>query len=235
MNDSSPPAKRKRGRPSRITRESIARGALAIGVNKATMPALASHLGVDHSSLYHHVKSRDEIILIAAEIAIKELNWRAPKAVTWREELIVLTDSIWALYDQNPGLAEAFNQTEVVPTTGILSFAESVQRLQDKGFPLDEAVVAVDMLVDMVKDSFIGWWSIVKTEQDGHLRKERMIEIWEAEADKTPEKADQIRAMVNIMKAGPRKWWESKRDIALDGISVTRERNAALQKKVDNA
>lgn len=226
MVNSLAPAKRKRGRPSRITRESIARAALEIGVNKATIPLIALHLGVDHSSLYHHVKGRDEIISMAAEIAVEELDWRAPEAVTWREELIVLTDSIWALYDQNPGLAEAFNHTEVTPKNGVLSFAESVSRLQGKGFPLDEAVVAVDILVDMVKECFLGWWSIVKNEADGSLRRDRMIEIWETEARNTPEKAEQINAMVDIMKAGARKWWESKRDIVLDGIAVTRERNA---------
>lgn len=228
MDDSLVPAKRKRGRPSKITRESIARAALEIGVNKATIPIIALHLGVDHSSLYHHVKGRDEIISMAAEVAIKELNWRAPEATTWREELIVLTDSIWALYDQNPGLAEAINHAEVTPQNGILSFAESVSLLQDKGFPLDEAVVAVDILVDMVKECFLGWWSIVKSESDGSLRRDRMIEIWETQARNTPEKADQINAMVGIMKSGTRLWWESKRDIVLDGIAATRERNAKL-------
>ncbi|WP_394181056.1 TetR/AcrR family transcriptional regulator [Marinomonas posidonica] len=231
MTDSSTPVKRKRGRPSKITRQSIARAALEIGVNKATIPTLALHLGVDHSSLYHHVKSRDEIIAMAAEIAIEELEWRAPETVNWREELIVLTDSIWALYDKHPGLAEALNHAEIAPQNGILSFAESVKLLQEKGFPLDEAVVAVDMLVDMVKECFIGWWSIVKTEQDGRLRKERMIEIWETEAHNSPEQAEQINAMVNIMKTGPRTWWERKRDIALDGIAIARERRSLPMKE----
>lgn len=226
MNAPSMPQKRKRGRPNRITRDIIARAALDIGVKKATIPLIAIHLGVGHSALYHHVKSRDEIISLAAEIAVQELDWRAPTTENWREELIILTDSIWALYDNNPGLAEALNHAEVTPKIGILSFAESVTRLQNKGFPLDEAVVAIDMLVDMVKECFIGWWSIVKTEKDGRLRKSKMIEIWESEAQASPSQAEQIDAMVNIMKAGTRKWWECKRDIVLDGISATRERNA---------
>ncbi|MFQ3191030.1 MAG: AcrR family transcriptional regulator [Paraglaciecola sp.] len=226
MTDCSTSQKRKRGRPNRITRESIARAALEIGVKKATIPIIALHLGVGHSSLYHHVKSRDEIISIAAEIAVKELDWRAPETGSWREELIILTDSIWALYDNNPGLAEALNHAEVTPKIGILSFAESVARLQKKGFPLDEAVVAIDILVDMVKECFIGWWSIVKTEKDGRLRNTKMIDIWESEAQTSPDQAEQINAMVDIMKAGTRKWWECKRNIVLDGISMTRERNA---------
>lgn len=227
MQDSSAtPAKRKRGRPSLISRERIARAALEIGVEKATIPVIATHLGVDHSSLYHHVKGRDEIISLAAEIAVKELDWRPPKPTTWKEELIVLTDSIWALYERNPGLAEAFHRAEVAPTTGIRAFAESVARLQARGFPLAEAVVAVDMLVDMVEECFLGWWSIEKTEADGRLRKDRMIELWQAEAENAPDQAEQINAMVDIMQSGTRQWWERKRDIVLDGIEATRERHA---------
>lgn len=202
---------------------------MAIGIDKATIPALAAHLGVNHSSLYHHVKGRNDIIALAADIAITELDWRAPKSSGWRDELIILTDSLWALFDQHPGLAEAFHHAEVTPTIGIVSFAESVKRLQDKGFPLSEAVVAVDMLVDMVQESFVGWWSIDRTEADGRTRTERMIKLWQEQAKQNSAHAKQIRSMIKIMKNGRRKWWEQKRDIVLDGIALTRERNSTAE------
>lgn len=222
---------RKRGRPSRISRESIARAALAMGIDKATIPAIAAHLGVDHSSLYHHVKGRRDIIALAADIAVAELDWRAPEPTNWREELIILTDSLWVLFDRHPGLAEAFHRAEVTPGTGITSFAESVERLQDKGFPLSEAVVAVDMLVDMVQECFVGWWSIDKVETDGRTRRERMIAIWQAEAKRSTKQTAQINAMIDIMNNGRRLWWERKRDIVLDGIALTRERSGTAATK----
>lgn len=226
MNQTSPPLKRKRGRPSRISREAIARAALEIGVEKATIQAIAAHLQVDHSSLYHHVEGRNDVICMAAELAIVELDWRAPVATHWRDELIVLTDAIWALYAKNPGLAEAIHQASATPSAGIRSFAESVAKLQQQGFPLDEAVLAVDILVDMVGECFLGWWSMTKTEEDGRTRRQRLISIWQAEARLVPEKSVQINAMVDIMQQGARKWWERKRDLVLDGIAVTRARNS---------
>lgn len=221
-----PTQKRQRGRPSRISREAIARAALEIGVDQATIPAIAAHLKVDHSSLYHHVAGRNDVISIAAELAINELDWRAPAATDWRSELIILTDAIWALYERHPGLAESIHQASVTPSSGIRSFAESVEKLQRKGFSLDEAVLAVDILVDMVGECFLGWWSTTKPEADGRTRKERIIAIWEDEATKLPDKAEQINAMVDIMKVGARKWWERKRDLVLAGIVVTHAQKA---------
>ncbi|MEP1444964.1 MAG: TetR/AcrR family transcriptional regulator [Paraglaciecola sp.] len=223
-----PNQKRQRGRPSRISREAIARAALDMGVGQATIPAIAAHLKVDHSSLYHYVKGRNEVVTMAADLAINELDWRAPEATNWRDELIILTDAIWVLYDRNPGLAEAIRQANITPSSGILSFAESVKKLQQKGFSLKDAVVAVDVLVDMVGECFLGWWSTDKAEEDGRTRKERIIAIWQAEARNVPEKAEQINAMIDIMQGGRRSWWESKRDLVLEGIMVTQAQNSKM-------
>ncbi|EWS98607.1 TetR family transcriptional regulator [Pseudoalteromonas sp. SCSIO_11900] len=210
---------RQRGRPSRISRESIARVALDIGIQDATLVNIAKALQVDRSSLYHHVKSRKDVVSLATEIAVQELNWEAQEDATWREELIILTDALWQLYTQNPGLAEAVQQALVTPIEGIHGFAESVARLQQKGFALDDAVIAVDMLVDMVCDCFLGWWSNNKPDSKGKPRSERLIKLWQEQA-KDHHHAEQINAMVAIMQAGQRLWWERKRDLVLDAIAL---------------
>jgi len=54
-----------------------ATAALEIGLDAVTIKAVAAHLGLDHSSLYRHVRSRDEIAA-AAGLAVAELDWRSP-------------------------------------------------------------------------------------------------------------------------------------------------------------
>ena len=90
-----------------------------------------------------------------------------------------------------------------------------MKKLQEKGFSLDNALVAVDMLVDMVGECFLGWWATTKPEPDGRTRKARIIEIWQTEAEKVPENAGQINGMIDIMSRGSRRWWERKRDLSL--------------------
>lgn len=212
---------RKRGRPARLSLDKIARAALDIGVDKATVTAVAAHLDVDHSSLYRHVKSQKEIVSCATELAIAELGWRGAPGVDWRGDLIALTDSIWELYERHPGLAEAFRSMEFMPVSAIRAFVDATARMQAHGFTLDDAVLAVDMMVDLVGDCFLGWRAMA--EVDRQRAEDRQIQrLWEKAALDQPERAVQIGAMIAVMRAGPRPWWESKRDLVLDGLAPRR-------------
>ena len=88
---------------------------------------------------------------------------------------------------------------------------------------MDDAVLAVDTLVDMVCDCFLGWWSSSKIEPDGRSRQARFIALWQEQALQNEHRSEQINAMVNIMDAGTRQWWERKRDLVLDGIALRRK------------
>lgn len=210
--------RRGRGRPARLSREQIAGAALEVGLDKATVTALAEHLGVDHSSLYRHVRNRDAIVVLAAEMAISELDWRSPTSADWRVELIKLTDAIWELYQRHPGLAEAFRGMEIMPQSGIRAFAEAVSRLQAHGFLLENAVLAIDTLVDLVGDCFLGWHALGQTDRQQGTRMEAMVAQWRREACALPDHAEQIGGMITVMQGGARPWWERKRDLVLDGL-----------------
>ncbi|WP_073033752.1 TetR/AcrR family transcriptional regulator [Roseovarius pacificus] len=210
--------RRGRGRPARLSREQIAGAALEVGLDKATVTALAAHLGVDHSSLYRHVRNRDAIVALAAEMAIAELDWRSPTGADWRVELIKLTDAIWELYQRHPGLAEAFRTMEIMPQSGIRAFAEAVSRLQAHGFLLEDAVLAIDTLVDLVGDCFLGWHALGQADRQQGTRMEAMVAQWRREACALPDHAEQIGGMITVMQGGARPWWERKRDLVLDGL-----------------
>ena len=63
------------GRPARVSRRSIAEAALEVGLSTLTLTSLAHRLGVDHSTLYRHVASRDDIVLLACDTAIARMDW----------------------------------------------------------------------------------------------------------------------------------------------------------------
>ena len=60
----SPP--RRLGRPPRVSSAEIAEAALAIGLDRATIRNVAEHLGMSVPGLYHHVRSREELLAMAA-------------------------------------------------------------------------------------------------------------------------------------------------------------------------
>lgn len=71
MTDTTPrtpasPARRV-GRPARVDREQIAQAAADIGLSELTMRAVADRLGVSVTSLYYHVRDREELRNLAAD------------------------------------------------------------------------------------------------------------------------------------------------------------------------
>lgn len=137
-------------------------------------------------------------------MAIAELDWRSPTGADWRVELIKLTDAIWELYQRHPGLAEAFRTMEIMPQSGIRAFAEAVSRLQAHGFLLEDAVLAIDTLVDLVGDCFLGWHALGQADRQQGTRMDAMVAQWRREACALPDHAEQIGGMITVMQGGAR-------------------------------
>ena len=218
-----PPARKRPGPRPRISREGVARAALEIGLEAVTLKALAAHLGVDHSSLYRHVRSRDEIIAAAADLAVSELDWRGPQGSDWRAMLERLADALWSLYERHPGLAAAFREMEVMPEAGITVFAEVVAALQRDGFDLTDAILSVDTLIDALTDCFTGWQRFTRAgPQGGQSLADRMTAKVEDAAIADASHAEQLGGMIGIMQGGPRDWWLKRQGLILAGIASLR-------------
>lgn len=213
----SPPNRRKPGPSPRVTREDIARAALEIGLDAVTIKAVAAHLGMDHSSLYRHVKSRNEIIAAAADLAVVKLDWRIAEG-DWRALPEKLSDAIWSLYERHPGLANAFREMEVMPPAGIRGFSEAVARMQADGFRLEEAILAVDTLIDALTDCFTAWQRFTRPGYDGKSLADAMARHWEEAGLSDAAHAEQIEGMIAVMRGTPRDWWLKRRRLILDGI-----------------
>jgi AcrR family transcriptional regulator len=89
------------GRPARIDRDAIADAVLEIGLSKASMKAVAEHLGVSVPGLYHHVRNRNELLLIAAERQMATMALPEHRGEHWAEWL-----RQWARYSRTAMVEE---------------------------------------------------------------------------------------------------------------------------------
>ncbi|MDQ6697634.1 MAG: TetR family transcriptional regulator [Actinomycetota bacterium] len=64
---------RTRGRPPRVDRDAIAVAALELGLEHASVRAVADRLGMSVPGLYHHVQGREDIARLAVEHSQREL------------------------------------------------------------------------------------------------------------------------------------------------------------------
>lgn len=212
----------KPGRVPRISRQEIAEAALEIGLDAATITEIGRRLGVDHSSLYRHVRNRNEIVLAAADLAIGRLDWRAATS-DWRAYLENIAEKMWDLYEDNPGLAEAIRNLEKTPSEGIRAFAEAVGGLQERGFALEDALIVLDSVMDMTVDSFYGWRRMTSPVSDNASIRDSLIGAWTEEAAINPTSAAPIAKIVDAMSDQPKRWWRKKLALLLDGASVRRQ------------
>jgi AcrR family transcriptional regulator len=66
----------------------IAEAALAIGLDRATVRNVADRLGMSVPGLYHHVRTRDELLAIAATHAVGTLELPPDEGQPWAEWLL---------------------------------------------------------------------------------------------------------------------------------------------------
>lgn len=101
---------KKRGRPSRLTREAIIVSAkkLILGQNgKLSIRGLASQLEVDPMAIYHYFDNK-AALLEAISVSIMQGIYMPSNGSSWQTELKKLCHSYLSLLKDHPGLLESF-------------------------------------------------------------------------------------------------------------------------------
>jgi AcrR family transcriptional regulator len=89
------------GRPARINRQLIAEAANDIGLADLTLKAVADHLGVSITGLYHHIDDKDDLMRLAAEYSANRVPLPEDHGQHWALWLFE-----WATYCREVFLAE---------------------------------------------------------------------------------------------------------------------------------
>jgi AcrR family transcriptional regulator len=86
MNDKSSVRKRP-GRPAGVTTAEIAEAALDLGLEKATIRNVAERLGMSVPGLYHHVRTREDLLAMAAAHSLGAVELPPPEGLDLGEWL----------------------------------------------------------------------------------------------------------------------------------------------------
>ncbi|ODU05410.1 MAG: hypothetical protein ABS81_07630 [Pseudonocardia sp. SCN 72-86] len=206
---------RRPGRPPSLTREQVARAALAEGFDTLSMPSVARRLGVSHSTLYRYVDSRSDLLVAALEIAVAEHEWPSPE-LGWRPLLQAFADALWRMVEARPGMAEAIYTMTSLPPQVMELLGAYGARLRAEGFVSRDAVVALDFLVDLVFSTAIamrGLDTLEETPDGPRTRRDLHRDSLRSLADVSPEIDE------DATWSG-RGWFHDKLDIMLDGLEL---------------
>lgn len=220
MPETAAAGKRPVGRPSRLSRAVIADAALRIGLDRATLKQIGAELGIDHSTLYRHVRDRDDLMSAAVDQALSGLTWQQQAAEGWRAYLVRVAEMVWTVYETNPGVAETIRSLETTPPSVIRAFVAMCEGLHAAGFSAAEAVLVVDSVMDMTLDSAVGWRRLTMPSSTGDTIAEAMRQSWydSLEPGETPSPVGEL--MTEVITGSPRAWWLNKIELLLDGAAA---------------
>jgi AcrR family transcriptional regulator len=138
------------GRPPKVTPEQIAQAALEIGLEHATVRNVAEHLGMSVPGLYYYVRTREELLAMAAAHGLGDLPLPADvgqPAVEW------LLDYARFVYDALVAQPELIGQI----LAGTYNTVRMTQHLEGfftvlvaRGYSVDEAYAANRHLTEAI-------------------------------------------------------------------------------------
>ncbi|MFE1949629.1 TetR/AcrR family transcriptional regulator [Streptomyces sp. NPDC059524] len=132
------------GRPPRISREEIIRTARRIvdeeGVGKLTMRRLASEVGSTPMALYHHVRDKEELlVLLLDDYATRTLR-RPELPADPRERAVAAATAIHEALAARPWIVEVLTADDLMSTSALWFVEQIVDGLAEAGLSPERAV-----------------------------------------------------------------------------------------------
>jgi AcrR family transcriptional regulator len=138
------------GRPPRVSPAQIADAALAIGLERANIRNVAEYLGMSVPGLYHHVRTREDLLAMAAAHSLSELPLPEDHGQPWAQWLLEYGRFV---YDALVAQPELVGQI-LAGTTNTTRMAQHLERffavLAGHGFSVEEAFTTYSQLGSVV-------------------------------------------------------------------------------------
>jgi AcrR family transcriptional regulator len=133
------PARAQAGRPSRITGEQIAAAALKVGLDRATIRIVADELGVSVPGLYHHVRTREQLLEMALAHSFKLLPTTLVKSDPWDVTLKRYSRDIYDHLVRQPEIINFISSGSIVSAGYALHLDVFLEGASKRGFSPHEA------------------------------------------------------------------------------------------------
>lgn len=135
-----------------FTRDDAVDAALRIGVGTFTLARVARDLGVGTPALYRTISSRDDLLRacldrLAAQIDLGDLTG------AWPQVLRTCADRLWALLEDNPGLAQTLLTVPWAHQSFTPAVRVALRSLESGGLDRAAALLALDFVGDTVLGS----------------------------------------------------------------------------------
>lgn len=147
---------RRRPHAAGLTVERVLAEALALvdadGLDALTVRALAARLGTGSSTLYRHVASRDELLVLLVDAVLGEVQLPSPE-LPGRTRVELLSAELRRVLRSHPHVVPALRAAPMLGPNALRSSACGLGNLLDAGHPPERAHAAYLALIDYVLGS----------------------------------------------------------------------------------
>ncbi|OUZ07632.1 TetR family transcriptional regulator [Aeromicrobium sp. PE09-221] len=157
---------RKVGRKPAFTADDVVAAAIAEGVDRFTLAAVADRLGVVTTAIYRLFPSREDLVIACLDAAGATIALPEPSA-PWRDTLRRWADECWRLCEDYPGLSRLVYAYPTAPTRIERVFRAYADSLSDHGKSPRQTMFALDFLGDTVFASHLGVEAMRSVDEKG--------------------------------------------------------------------
>ncbi len=209
-----------RGRPRKLEISQVIDAALAVGLQKLTMAAVAEKLGVAKAVLYGYVKDRDELVRIAAAKASRRLHNPQDCGQHWCRWIVEDARALYEVLTMDGELLETWINGVQSHILEIDSGESWLQAMTKRGFTGEEALQLRRIVAHLV----IG--AAASSKRDRTLRNQgrpRSSTIKKSVLARSPEETLLLREFVDVFgREVTETNWEYGLYILLHGVVVAR-------------
>lgn len=207
------------GRPARIDRAAIADAVLELGLDGISMKAVANHLGVSVQGLYHHVRNRRELLVLAAERSISRVPAPEDCGQHWDEWLREWARHVYLSFVEEPEVLSQY-LTGALRWESMVSVVDSViQVLGRAGFDPLDAMGAFNTVARYAVGAAAHELRDRGAAAEG---RSTMLELHRMVATRSPEELAGVRALLAVSPINVGTRFEDQLTTVLVGIAARR-------------
>lgn len=207
------------GRPPRVSTQAIIAAAIEIGLEGVTLKRVADQLGVAVPTLYKHIRSRDELVRMAAfELTLKR---RAPERedLHWSEIATGYALSLYESFVAEPQLVHELMKGTMGPDLELDFLERFLDAMTRQGFSLDEGMQLHHAAAMLAIGASVAAISVISARALGAPMDQALRE---AAAQREAGTLKHTRSVLDTyVNAESRDWLESLR-LMLEGIAARR-------------
>ena len=213
----------RRGRPPRLTRETVARAVLDVGFPNLTFTAVREHLGVGESTLFRYAPDRDELVRLGLGLAMESVEL-PPRQGPWRQVLTDYAVFAWRFWEAHPGSATEVSRG-VFAAVMVQIVDELCSFLMERGFTAGNALLTCDLVFDMVVDNRRGVEHMDGLLAETGPERDDMRRRWapdeQSEGNPVPGWERIRQAKLEAVDSPPFDWFMKKLGVLLDGVAAS--------------